>query len=201
MKLDRRIPYCNVLMRCRQPARTLSCALPEGYCFHFFQPGDEVRWAEIEADIGDFASREEALRYFTGRYLPHREALSQRCFFVLDRAGRAVGTCMAWRDPKGEKEVSSLHWLAVLEDCQGRGLGKALLNKALSLYADWEAFPVYLHTQPWSYRAVGLYSRAGFHLLKSDSFSDYQNQTEQALEVLRPLLSKEAFDKLLREME
>lgn len=201
MKLDRSIPYCNVLMRCDALEKVPDCPLPPGYRFRFFQAGDEARWAEIEADIGDFATPAEALSYFVRRYLPHGEALSRRCFFVVDEAGKAVGTCTAWQDSKGTGMVSSLHWLAVLEGWQGKGLGKALLYKALSLYKEWAAFPVYLHTQPWSYRAIGLYSGAGFRLLKRDSFSDYENQTKQALEVLRPLLSEEVLQKLLGEMK
>ena len=195
MRLDRSIPYFNILMGCSRPL-PFEAPLPAGYCFRFFASGDERRWAEIETDIGDFGSIEEAEAYFAQKYLPHAAELSRRCLFLIAPDGQAVGSCIAWQDPKGDIAVSSLHWLAVKEAEQGKGFGKALLGRTLAVYESLGGFPVYLHTQPWSYAAVSLYWKAGFRLLRDDAFADYLNQNKEALEVLRRYLPLETMVQL-----
>lgn len=205
MKLDRAIPYFNILMCCHEP-KFFAAPLPNGYRFRFFAPGDERRWAEIEADIGDFAGVSGAEDYFIQRYLSQPEELSRRCLFLEAPDGQTVGSCIAWRDKKGSgaaasDTVASLHWLAVKEKEQGSGLGKALLRRALEIYEDFDEFPVYLHTQPWSYAAVSLYLKAGFRLLRSGGFADYQNQNREALEVLQRYLSTETIIQLQNDLQ
>lgn len=210
MKLDRTIPYFNILMCCSEP-KPFAALLPEGYRFRFFAHGDERRWAEIEADIGDFAGVSEAEDYFVQKYLPQAAELSRRCLFLEAPDGETVGSCIAWRDKKGSgtvasdavagNTVASLHWLAVKEKEQGRGLGKALLKQTLEIYKELDEFPVYLHTQPWSYTAVSLYLKAGFCLLKSGGFADYQNQNREALAVLRQYLPAEMIVRLQNDLQ
>jgi hypothetical protein len=49
---------------------------------------------------------------------------------------------------------------------------------------------VYLHTQPWSYRAIGIYLWAGFRFLKHGSFGPNPNQNEQAMPILREKMGR-----------
>ena len=51
--------------------------------------------------------------------------------------------------------------------------------------------PVYIHTQPWSWKAILLYSSLGFRLQKSESFGGYTNQYAEAMHTLREILSQE----------
>lgn len=184
--LDRRIPYYNMIFRCDAPPPG-EPSLPEGYRIRPYRPGDERAWARLERETGDFSTQEEAEAYFVSRYGRGAEA-AERCLFAVDRRGEPVGSCIAWRDPREGEMVSSLHWLVVSPDHQRRGLGEALCRRALRLYQDRDAFPVYLHTQPWSYAAALLYVRLGFRLQRTDTFSGYENQCGQALEVLRTIL-------------
>jgi hypothetical protein len=48
----------------------------------------------------------------------------------------------------------------------------------LSLEGDTEVF---LHTQTWSYRAIGLYINAGFDFATDETFAHYKNDCHDAV--------------------
>lgn len=48
--------------------------------------------------------------------------------------------------------------------------------------------PVFLHTQPWSYEAVGLYLKAGFFLCRSETFGTHKNQFQEGIRILEQYL-------------
>lgn len=195
---DRSIPFYNLILRC-DDWQEGALSPPEGFFLRGFQPGDEAVWAALEHEIGDFPSREEARDYFTRTYAPHSRELARRCWFALDSRGRAVGTCTAWRDPgKDGKSVASLHWLAVSPEVQGRGLGRVLCRAALSVFREAGEFPVYLHTQPWSWKALFLYVQEGFRLQRADTFGGYENQYAQGMAVLSEILPQERWRELVR---
>ena len=56
--------------------------------------------------------------------------------------------------------------------------------------------PVYIHTQPWSYVAILLYVRQGFKLQMTDTFSHYENEYAQAMDVLKKILTAEQYSEL-----
>lgn len=194
--LDRTIPYYNLLMRCDEVA-TEKWTLPYDHRIRFYEPGDAPNWARVERAVGDFPDKVQAQveAYFLGRY--DLEALSRRCLFAVNSEGSAVGTCTAWRDPKGLEDVASLHWLAVEPGSQGRGIGRALVDETMRLFERLGEMPVYLHTQPWSHKAIGLYLDVGFYALKTESFGDYENQFEDAARTLRAHLDARTYEKLM----
>lgn len=199
--LDRSIPYCNVIMKCARWEKT-AVQVKDGYSIRSYQPGDEAAWARLEHGIGDFDSYEEALSYFTRTYLQGDPRELDRIFFVLEPAsGRICGSAAAWRDLREGRPISSLHWLIVDPPCQGNGLGKALVQTVMNRYLEAGELPVYLHTQPWSFRAIRLYSGQGFRMQKTDAFSHYENQYSQAMKTLRGLLPQEAYQTLLQQSE
>lgn len=67
----------------------------------------------------------------------------------------------------------------------------------MKIFEKLGEFPVYIHTQPWSYVAVFLYVRMGFWIQKEDTFSHYENQYTQAMDVLKKILSKEQYEELV----
>lgn len=192
--LDRTIPFYNIIMKCCD-YRNADIILPPGYCFRNYQSGDEKGWAELEYEIGDFDSTREAEEYFMSQYGQKVDDLQERCFFVLDEQSQIVGSCIAWKDSRGTAQVASLHWLVVSPDHQGKGLGKALCQKVLEVFWEKGEFPVYIHTQPWSYIAILLYMRLGFKLQMSDTFSHYENQYTQAMDTLKKILPATQYDK------
>lgn len=195
--LDRTIPFYNLILRCDRYTPT-EAALPENFQLRKFQTGDERAWGALEHTIGDFPSCDLAERYFAATYCKDRAEAEKRCFFAVNADRKIVGTCTAWRDNRGGETVSSLHWLAVDPAYQGQGLGKALCQKTMEFFQNAGEFPVYIHTQPWSCKAVFLYLRQGFILQKTDTFSEYRNQYDQAMAALEKVLTERQYEDLLR---
>jgi GNAT superfamily N-acetyltransferase len=191
--LDKTIPYYDVLML-RDAGKPLPMRpLPEGYRFEPFRPGDETDWAEIETSVGEFDDVENALSYFRQEYLPMAKELERRCFFAVTADGRKVGTLTVWWNYTGLRRDPWIHWVAVKPSSQGCGLGKALVAEGLRLGLEIEgdrAF--YLHTQTWSYKAIGIYFWAGFVRTAEKGLSGYANDDcDKASDVLNGVLKEQ----------
>jgi len=77
----------------------------------------------------------------------------------------------------------------VRNEYQGLGLGKALVSECLKrLVLLEDENDVWLHTQTWSHKAIGLYLNAGFEPVEHESFSQYANDYEHAIPILRQTL-------------
>lgn len=196
--LDRALPFYNIIMRCDNPQAAVP-VLPTGYHFKMYCSGDEKEWARLEYEIGDFDSLEEAKRYFLSTYCVQSKLdIYERCVFVVNDDGNIVGSCIAWHDLKGKDFVASLHWLIVSPKYQGNGIGKALCQKIMQIFCQNNEFPVYIHTQPWSYRAILLYMKQGFRLQSVDTFAHYENQFQQAKRVLKDILPESDYHRLIQ---
>lgn len=198
--IDRSIPYYNLILKCNKNSAT-PISLPEGYSFKMYEVGDEKHWAKLEYGIGDFSSVEEAEMYFKTNYCNQIDELKKRCIFVVDACGNGVGSCIAWHDLKGNDTVASLHWLVVSPKHQGKHIGLALCQKVMNIFRERGETPVYIHTQPWSYKAILLYIKLGFKIQKTDTFSHYENQYEQAIKTLENILTAEHIIKLNQNTE
>ena len=194
--IDRTIKYYNFIMKLEEIELQKSASLPSDYSFRMYEDQDEEAWAEIEYSINDFQTKEAALKYFTSKYLKYPLDLKKRCIFVLNKNKEPIGSCMAWFDEKNGKNISSLHWLAVKPEFQNLGIGSFLLEKTLSVFKDLSDESVYLHTQPWSYKAIKLYLNFGFIALKEETFSDFRNEYKEAMMVLKELLDPNTYQKL-----
>ena len=196
---DRTIPFYNTIMKCSDYRRR-KADLPEGFSIVSFRHGYEKEWAELECAIGDFDTAAEAEKYFAETYLRNPE-LSGNILFAVNRNHEVAGSCIAWQDMRCGTPVSSLHWLAVHERYRGTGLGRALAAAVMNIYAERGAFPVYVHTQPWSWKAILLYHSLGFKLQKTDTFSHYTNEYEQAMAALRKVITEEQYNLLQQSSE
>ena len=194
--IDRSIPYYNLILKCNEICLT-SVLLPEGYSFKMYNKGDEKHWAELECEIGDFSYVEEAETHFRRNYCNQIDELKKRCVFVVDDKGNVVGSCIAWHDLKDKATVASLHWLVVSPKHQGKHIGLALCQKVMEIFKEFEEAPIYIHTQPWSYKAILLYVKLGFKIQKTDTFSHYENQYDKALETLKSILTKSQVNQLV----
>ena len=190
--LDRTIPFYNIIMRCDR-ILPMEVKLPDGYRIRSYQPGDEDAWGMLHMATGDFAAAEEAAAYFMDTYSKDLG----RALFAVAPDGSVVGTVTAWNDPRGTETIRSLHWLAVAEEHQRKGIGKALCKATLKLMRrEDNAAPVYLHTQPWSWKAVLLYAAQGFKLQRTDTFAAYENQYDAAMAAMQTIVTPEQFAKI-----
>jgi len=191
---DRTIPFYNTILRCDgYTARDIT--VPEGFGIRPYQPGDEHDWARMERTIGDFDTVQQAERYFTQTYLRDADK-RDRILFAVNAEGSVVGSCIAWQDPRQGGQAASLHWLVVDAAYRNRGLGRALCGSVMKQFADKGEMPVYIHTQPWSWKAILLYLSMGFRLQRQDSFAGYINEYDKAMETLREVVSAEQFAKM-----
>lgn len=194
--IDRSIPYYNLILKCDKVHIT-PISLPKGYHFKMFEVGDEKFWSKLEYEIGDFSSIEEAKAYFKTNYCNQIDELKKRCVFVVDDKGNVVGSCIAWHNLKDKATVASLHWLVVSPKHQGKHIGLALCQKVMEIFKEFEEAPIYIHTQPWSYKAIFLYTKLGFKIQKTDTFSHYENQYDKALETLKSILTERQVNQLI----
>lgn len=189
--LDKSIAYKNMIMRAEGLHPNFAGPVPKGYLLKPYAPGDEVQWALIETEVGEFDTEKEAKEYFVHTYLPYPAETAKRCFFAVAPSGEYAGTCTAWFIAGEESNSGVIHWFGVRPKYQGLGLGKALLFKCMQVFEEFNAFPAYLHTQTWSHKAIGMYVNAGFNILKADTFEKNPNDFEEAVEVLKNAVSKE----------
>jgi len=62
--LDKSIPYVPILMRRDPGTPPPDFALPPGFRFAYYAPGDEKEWARIETSVLEFEFEMDALLYF-----------------------------------------------------------------------------------------------------------------------------------------
>ena len=198
--IDKSIPYFNIIMRYDGPLIKKCPTIPNGFSLSPFIPGDEHGWAQMEVDNNDFDTYENAVSYFSSKYLSEPIKLQERFIGVRDNFGKLVGCVICWDDFKDKRYVASVHWLVTDPKVQGNGIGTFLMKTLLYRFSKMNMIPIYLHTQPWSFFAIGIYSRLGFRMLKEDTFRDYSNQCEQALPILKELMEKNKYDKLVSEI-
>ena len=195
--VDKSIPFADIIMRNDAP-KLVQPVLPEGYYMDTYQEGDDIAWAQMEVFAGDFKTYELALEYFRRVYLPHPEELEKRFVMVRNAAGEGVCSCIAWRSSRNNKPCSTLQWLVTAEGYEGLGLARAAAFETVNRYCALGESPVWLHTQPWSYKAVWLYYQAGFRITSNDLLQSFPNRYAEAMPVLETLIPEEKM-KLLRE--
>lgn len=197
--LDKSIPYKNLLMKCSKINKNAMTSLPDGFKFKLYEDGDECSWADIEIANGEFEymNQEQVQDYFKNEYFCEKERLYKRCLFVLDDNKKPVGTSMAWFDKKDDYYIPSLHWIAVNPIDQAKGIGRALMSETMNIFMKNGELPVYLHTQPWSYKAIKLYLDFGFYATKNETFSDFENEYNDSVTVLKNYLTEQYYEKLI----
>ena len=140
--LDKTIPFAAVLMTKHAIGVFLRLALPAVYRFCLYRAGLEQDWASLQA------------------FLKDRELASRQCLFVIDEnSDDVVATASLWYGDHFGERHARIHWVTVATSHQGRGLAKALLSHLLEQHREQSSDWLYLTTQTWSYKAIGLYRR------------------------------------------
>jgi hypothetical protein len=155
------IPYIPLVMSHGNLQAATDAPLPQGYSIRLFRPGEESVWAGIVTDAGEFDTAGEALAYFAEHFAGHYGKFIDRCYFLLDSSGNPVGTATGWF-MDGDPSIGRLHWVAIAQAHQGRGLCKPLVAAAMRRMADLGHVKGMLTTQPSSWKGIKVYLGYGW---------------------------------------
>jgi GNAT superfamily N-acetyltransferase len=173
----------NLFMMCPALDRSALSELPPGYTVRSAMPADLPVWRAMPFDDAVTPETDAFMAsYFAATYGDQQERFFAGTQFVVDERGRPVGTCLLWR---AYGVFEAIHWLKVVPDHEGRGLD-----------VEPERFPIYLHTQLGSYRAIKLYSDFGFDLISGGPLGRRTNDLEYCLPILRERMPPGAFASL-----
>lgn len=152
--------------------------LPQGYEARTFREGDEGAWCEIvNSTMGANYTPERLRENFTGR----KEYDPQGMFFVTFE-GKPVGTAFAWREKLDGGEIGRVHFVAVLEEHQGKGLGTALTLLVLHRLRERGFGRAVLSTDDFRLPAIKVYLRLGFRPVYFDEW--HRERWKKVLEQL-----------------
>ena len=180
----------NLFMMCRALDRSALTAPPAEYPIRSLARNELPLWLDLQCEGGE--DRVYLESYFRRVYAPQEDEFWRRCLVICDAQDRPAGTCMAWR---AYGCLTTVHWFRVRASLEGRGLGRALLSRVMTSLSP-EEFPVYLHTQPASFRAVKLYTDFGFALLRDPRVGFRDNGLSLALPYFRQVMPPPAYASL-----
>ncbi|MEL6850127.1 MAG: GNAT family N-acetyltransferase, partial [Bacteroidota bacterium] len=162
--MAREVADYNLFMMCASLKREALSPLPVGFSFRNCRPSELDLWKEMHFDNPEEVQAYRGFMddFFEDTYRAEAQAFFERTLFACDPHGRPVGTCLLW---PAYGKLNTLHWLKVVKGYEGLGLGRALISAVLKDLSDAD-FPVYLHTQPGSFRAIKLYADFGFQVLQ-----------------------------------
>ena len=192
--LNEKIPDKNLFMICRELKLDALRELPEKYHIRNCQRDELDIWKAFPFDDATQAEvhRGYMTSYFDNVYAPKGDLFYRRCLFVCDNRNVPIATGFIW---KAYNEFNTIHWLKVLKHHEGGGIGRGLLSIILGRLLGTD-FPVYLHTQPSSYRAVKLYSDFGFAFLTDPVVGTRTNDLEECLPILKHCMPDGVFGRL-----
>lgn len=206
--LDKSIPLKKIIMKLEAKNNTWhEPSLPDGFSFRFYEKGDEYHWARIETSVLEFDHENAAVEYFSKEFLPYPSEIKRRCIFIVSPEGLPVATTTAWFRETDQQRYGQLHWVAVCPEYQGMGLGKAVVQKALTVFQELEpGRDIYLGTQTWSHVAIRVYYKLGFRLVREETVDLSSNflprkvktkyDIDAALEILKNVYEEEFYQKL-----
>lgn len=111
-------------------------ALPAGYRFRLYRPGDAEAWVDLHRIAEPFLDIKDDM--FEQQFGGAEDALLDRMFMVETDAGKLVGSATAWwqTDWRGHADWGKVHWVVVHPDHQGRGLSKPLMVRVMQRLAQ-----------------------------------------------------------------
>ena len=191
---EEEIPDKNIFMMCEALNRDALSELPAGFSVRNCRREELDIWKAMPFDKPEQAKEYDAFMtgFFEAAYGGKEDEFFAKTLFVCDTRDKPVATCLLW---KAYDEFNTIHWFKVLKEYEGRGIGRALLS---IIMRDLETadYPVYLHTQPGSFRAIKLYSDFGFALLSGEKFGSRKNDLDECLPILEEFMPKKYFQNL-----
>lgn len=189
------IPDKNIFMMCPRLNLQAIAPLPTGYSLRCCQRNELELWLAMPYDTHEEYLKHKSYmqQFYNNVYRPQEHLFYQNCLFVCNQQNQPIATCMAW--PAYGGQITTLHWFKVKKPYEGQGIGRALLAAVMQNILAGQ-YPVFLHTQPASYRAIALYSSFGFYLLQGGPVGKRNNQLAECLPILQQYMTKRAYSGL-----
>ena len=152
----------GILMGCRLRSLPSLPSLPEGYDYHTYRPGDEVRWVLTKNRIFETREPMDAFeKYYSGRPTFDPDEV-----VFVEHGGDLVAICAGIDDFKhfeGQQfSVAYLDWVGALPAHRGKGLGEFVCVYCMRYLKRRGVTYCTLVTQPVRVPAVRLYKKLGF---------------------------------------
>lgn len=188
------IPDRNLFMVLRTPRAEAFSPLPAGYRLRHCRSDELPLWKAMHFDDPAEAARNAPFMdgFYDQVYAPYGDLFFEKCLLCVDHRDVPVGTLFTWA---AYGRVETLHWFKVIRSFEGRGIGRALLSAVLRALSD-DAYPLCLHTQPSSFRAIKLYTDFGFALIDDPAVGHRENHLQECLPILQKHMREEDFQNL-----
>ena len=185
----------NIFMLCERANESAFAELPEGFHIRKCRLDELELWKRMPFD--DEKTAEQYLgfidKFFDTVYAPKGNLFYEKCLFAAEQQNDIpIATCFAW---KSYDKITTLAWYKVKKEYEGRGIGRALLTEVMRSLSPQD-YPVLLHTQPESYRAIKLYSDFGFKILTDEKVGKRDNHISKCLSNLKDVLPAADFNNL-----
>lgn len=188
------IPDYNIFMMCEALNTSALSELSAGYHIRQCRRDELELWkafpfnsSKVPAEYEDFMNR-----FVNDTYGENLGTFLENTLFVCTSEGEPIATCSHW---KSYGKINSIHWFKTRRDFEGRGIGRALLSAIMRRFKRGD-YPIYLHTQPSSFRAIKLYSDLGFQLLSGGRIATRENDLDKCLPILKEFMPKAEFERL-----
>jgi len=192
--MQEQIPDKNIFMMCSKLNHDAVSKMPKGFHVRYCRENELDTWKALHFDTPELAEEyyDYMTQFFYDVYLPKGDLFYKRCLFVCNADDHPVGTCFVW---KSYNAIWTLQWFKVLKEFEGRGIGRALLSIVMTSLTEDE-LPLFLHTQPSSYRAIKLYSDFGFHLISDPVIGSRRNEIDECMPILKKYMPTSDYNKL-----
>lgn len=184
----------NIFMMCKQLNPQAFSTLPQGFTARTLRREELSEWKKMPFD--DEATAQEYAefmnQYYRNTYAANEERFFASTIVIADKNDQMVATCGLWQ---AYGLYTTVHWFKVRKAYENRGIGRALLSLLFKDVTDSD-LPIYLHTQPSSYRAIKLYSDFGFELLTDKRIGPRENHLDLCLPLLQAAMPKQEYAKL-----
>ena len=137
---------------------------PSGFSLRWYQPDDEAHWLRIHLAADHL--NEITPELFQRQFGSDEKLLRERQCYLSDPHGDVIGTGTAWFNNNFDgARWGRVHWVAIIPEFQGRGLGKALMTAICRRLPELGHQRAYLTTSTARVPAIKLYLKFGFEPL------------------------------------
>ena len=140
--------------------RRQACVLPPFYRLRAFDSEDVSAWTAIQAAADRYNVITD--RLFETAFGSDPSLHRSRIIMACDEQGTPVGTAAAWFGDGEKRAAGRVHWVAVVPQHQGRGLGRALVCHVVNRLVQLGHTEAYLTTSAARLAALHLYDACGF---------------------------------------